>query len=68
MSEWQPIETAPQDGVEILVFDPDNRVEARIQIALWNDIWKEPDWQSCMDNEVVRRATHWMSLPGPPDA
>ena len=64
--EWLDISTAPKDGTEILLWDPDNRVESRLQIGQWNDIWSTPGWQSNMENETIRRPTRWQPLPAPP--
>ena len=65
MSQWQPIATAPRDGTAILLYDPDNCIESRLQIGQWNDVWKTPGWQSNMENETLRRTTHWVPLPDP---
>lgn len=68
MSDWQPIETAPQDGTtQIWAY---NGEQQRMQwaegedYALWiyseeimSDICPDPD-----------QPTHWMPLPSPPAA
>lgn len=73
---WQPIETAPKDGTEILIFRP---------IGTQHDPWMfVATWQQCdgcgsvvdggifMSNACVdsyvgtTHATHWMPLPEPP--
>lgn len=59
--QWQPIETAPKDGTEILVFDA-----GAIFISLW---FTDPDRgeQGWWDNGIVEPPpTHWMPLPDPP--
>lgn len=72
MNEWQPIETAPKDGTEILISDGDY-----IAIAEWRDdaSFKQfengPGWQifDCEDpfySWATDSATHWMPLPEPP--
>jgi Lar family restriction alleviation protein len=59
---WQPIETAPRDGTEILVLDG-KRVSAVISNG--------PD-AACFSNEfgdeesLVWFPTHWQPLPSPP--
>ena len=50
--DWQPMETAPKDGVtEVLMYDPD------LGMAVW------PSSSSPWPN-----VTHWMPLPEPPAA
>jgi hypothetical protein len=60
---WQPIETAPRDGTEILVswhgwpsLEGDNSIEIAI--------FKEGVWWS--NDAVVSTPSHWMPLPPPP--
>jgi hypothetical protein len=76
MSEWQPIETAPKDGTEIIVFHPEGGVCAAF--CPGDDF----DWH-CMDGSntivgsrsgrsipsmtsFIHPPTHWMPLPEPP--
>ena len=80
--EWQPIETAPIDGSEILVYGPtiwedyaDERewIDAKcaVRVAVCND-WRNDDgslsWLTVTENPYVDliRPTHWMPLPSPP--
>lgn len=63
MSEWQPIETAPQDGTEVLL----HCAEGDINVAYWDGTW----WADTIEGgDVTRRGsgepTHWMPLPEPP--
>ena len=68
--QWQPIETAPKDGTEILAYD---RIECKI--LFWSgkteriDI-KNPAWVSWeFDNAELMTSynpTHWMPLPEGP--
>ena len=58
MPGWQPIETAPMTGDEVLVWDRAGRI---YEVARW-----ECDrWRSGLDDEHVQ-PTHWMPLPPPP--
>jgi hypothetical protein len=76
--KWQPIETAPKDGSEILLYTsyeaelPDEESFSSVQIGSWDDgnidvpigsVWyRAPGW----DCPVVGKPTHWMPLPEPP--
>ncbi len=75
MSEWQPIDTAPKDGTEVLLFIPN-----------WNNDVKIGNWCDTveLDYGKVRRdrkywyaghsygmapdpkPTHWMPIPKSP--
>jgi len=59
MSEWQPIETAPKDGQNVLVYN-----KYGIQIGCWSVV--QPEW--CYQDTYLpmRQPTHWMPLPEPP--
>lgn len=63
MSEWQPIETAPKDGNEILLWV----VDLGARPAFWeNDVWCSPvDGHTMYGNGEV---SHWMPLPEPPQS
>ncbi len=62
MSEWQPIETAPKDGSEIIGGD---RGCGDIEFYRWND--EDKKWLSRGDfYEPTNELTHWMPLPEPP--
>jgi hypothetical protein len=70
--KWQPIETAPKDGIAILVCLPNMQIE----IGRWcppDPYMKTP----CAGHWAYRRSiqkrcqfehqpTHWMPLPDPP--
>lgn len=54
---WQPIETAPLDGTEVLTFRG-----AGLQAVA---IWTGREW--CVtDGMFLSNVTHWMPLPEPP--
>ena len=54
---WQPIQTAPNDGRQILTYDTRNKPEAAVCLRHSDgDFWRR---------EKVG-PTHWMALPAPP--
>ena len=60
---WQPIETAPKDGREVLVA-VDKSYTGGVLVALWcahDEAWKDWDLDTW-------EPTHWMPLPEPPEA
>jgi hypothetical protein len=66
-NQWQPIETAPKDGTEILAYEKyDYRISngeiipfERIKIVQWDEVMQ---WGF---NEEIN-PSHWMPLPKPP--
>jgi hypothetical protein len=67
--EWQPIETAPKDGSEILIFsEKHGRRVARFEPYPWGKSLKwfiglERGW---CGGTYCRSPTHWMKLPEEP--
>ena len=62
-SAWQPIETAPKDGRDLLVFEGSGMC-----VANWDD-WKQRNGQTAgwRDGQCYPvNPTHWMPLPQPP--
>lgn len=63
---WQPIETAPKDGIEILVaYARCGFVKKLVYFDRIHNYWKskgEPEMG------LESNATHWMPLPAPPAA
>lgn len=56
--EWQPIETAPKDGTQILL----GKVGGSMIVGFWNGYaWDDGDFDS-----NVSWPSHWMPLPEPP--
>ena len=58
---WQPIETAPKDGREVLVA-VGKSYTGGVLVAFWcehDEAWN--DW-----DRDIWEPTHWMPLPGPP--
>jgi len=61
-AEWQPIETAPKDGVTILVWDGE-----AFDLCLWSDSEGFINATAWDDDEYASLApTHWMPLPEAP--
>ena len=62
--EWQPIETAPQDGTTVLACCQGMRWH---QVLFWMDDAGD-DWTSEWMNMAGKSysPTHWMPLPEPP--
>lgn len=62
MSEWQPIETAPTDGSEVLLFGSLGSLlipDRRRLVGTYSRGW----WS---DRTPVYDVTYWMPLPRPP--
>lgn len=75
--EWQPIETAPRDGTRILLYRPlaektdDYTIDIKRGVPRDNGCYEETipvglNKENYTDGAC--RATHWMSLPEPPNA
>ena len=66
MGDWQPIETAPKDGTDVLVYE----LQRTMCVAYWDDFinrdGKIAGWRDCQCYPV--EPTHWMLLPSPPAA
>ena len=60
MSEWQPIETAPRDGSEILLFARGPYKDDYRGVGQWSEQRNDWLWSFAI------RPTHWMPLPEPP--
>lgn len=64
MNEWQPIETAPDDGCDILLGGAYINGHWDVQIGFWAAHRKPDGWPIVGENGP----THWMPLPPPPHA
>lgn len=74
--DWQPIETAPKDGTEVILFYPGMKVQFRIGGWLVSEtihngktISKHEQWTSdsfFSSKESAYCPTHWMPLPESP--
>ena len=58
---WQPIETAPKDGSDILIWQPK---EDEQFVVYWDDV--EDGWRFSPRHVLADEPTHWMPLPAPP--
>ncbi len=70
MTEWQPIETAPKDGTEVLLFFAESG-DMRLGAFLpWRDSSYPMIWQDRFNGDAIERPwkeyytcpTHWMPL------
>jgi len=62
--DWQPIETAPKDGTEVLIFVSSFMHPAFIVSAFWDDgLW----WDIHDHGYNPDYVNHWMPLPPAPD-
>jgi hypothetical protein len=76
MSEWQPIETAPRDGTEVLVYSAFSNTVQQCSwsccAGAWCPIsgWILTQWVEFGDYPTLMpclvTATHWMPLPAAP--
>jgi hypothetical protein len=82
MSEWQPIETAPRDGTEIIgIYFREWEGMSTTVYGPWTVAFRGKTWRSSWDgSEVISSEsdfgteykepdcdpTHWMPMPGPP--
>jgi hypothetical protein len=71
--DWQPIETAPKDGRQVLLFSPGSIPE--VVVGKWETYEGDPGeawWAyaetalSDLFGEVDPEPSHWMPLPPPP--
>ena len=67
---WQPIETAPKDGSEVLViYDADSHEVGPAYFSRADggqDAWMWADLSLDDENCFVGNPTYWMPLPSPP--
>ncbi len=64
---WQPIETAPKDGTDILVYNDDGHVyEARYDYDKWRFATADQHGCGCCAG-YDDAPTHWMPIPDKPE-
>lgn len=61
MSNWQPIETAPKDGTEVLIWV---ELHGFMRRAVSHYAGQYADW--VIPGIAGLNPTHWMPLPEPP--
>ncbi len=62
---WQPIETAPKDGTDILVLNEEGVFEASADDGRWIPLASDYHGCGCC-SEAFEEPSHWMPLPPPP--
>jgi hypothetical protein len=63
--QWQPIETAPKDGTEVLVtYSKQGFV---MQLVRFNRTFNYWESKGEVELGLENNATHWMPLPTPPE-
>lgn len=65
---WQPIETAPMDGTEVILFYPHLLNDGFVTAGYWHRATADYEsyWYSDLVNGGASPPTHWMPLPPPP--
>lgn len=61
--DWQPIETAPKDGTEILLFSPNGIIQGFFN----GQRWKQDIFYENSDDYFIFSPSHWMPLPDSPE-
>jgi hypothetical protein len=64
-SGWQPMESAPKDGTQVIVWDGGQVVAAHFDSSMWGNGWVEWCYRSDADPVTPKL---WMPLPCPPNA
>jgi hypothetical protein len=66
--EWQPIETAPKDGTDILMYGEDVGIAAGCYYTREEAGCFAGWFGTCADGRVNVNPTHWMPLPPAPSS
>jgi hypothetical protein len=69
MSKWQPIETAPKDGMRVLFYTPGDDETGYLpsmQVSYIDKGGELPTYDVDQWHDGLR-PTHWMPLPEPPE-
>lgn len=65
MSDWQPIETAPKDGMTVFAQNSETGQRGMVYFNSQGE-WEMVDGLTNMPMGVGFYPTHWMHLPEPP--
>lgn len=66
---WQPIETAPKDGTEVLYYGPKGMLIGNEFPGYFRGLWASLNGEPRgFAVSAAMAATHWMPLPEPPRA
>ena len=68
--DWRPIDTAPKDGTEIIVYVPDFHEVSAAWYSQQTGLWPYGPYAYSEDGEPVNVGlpSHWMPFPAPPGA
>ena len=69
MIEWRPIETAPMDGTEVLIFEAGQSFGYDYAIGRFLPRWDGDaigGWSNRNSASEYNRPSHWMPLPQSP--
>lgn len=64
LNEWQPIETAPRDGTQIITWDPGTGIGTTCYRVGPN----QNCWVAWETGECIEPPTRWQPPPNPPEA
>lgn len=64
MNEWQPIETAPKDGTEIILLCKLNHAKGKVHIGMY--FWEDKAWWT-HSHTFVSSPSYWMPRMELPD-
>ena len=72
-NEWQPIDTAPKDGTQIIGYEPQDSIYGGVIGIQWipqtskmyfgSEIKLGGYWAKSVHTQVVLKPTHWLPLP-----
>lgn len=68
MGEWEPIETAPKDETNVLLYFPGEYAwDCRMRSGWWyEDGWYDSECASNRMTDLYGEPSHWQPLPLPP--